>query len=88
MHSLYKTKAYIYTNTLSKVSVSRGTAPLVVPSTFWKPKLANAITVIKPAKSISFDYYELPSLQALCKLFQFQSCFQSSNVFACGDFWD
>jgi len=39
-------------NTLSKVRVSRGTAPLAVPSTLRTAKIANTIAKINPAKAI------------------------------------
>lgn len=42
----------ILRNTLSKVRVSRGTAPLAVPSTFRTAKIANTITEINQVQAI------------------------------------
>lgn len=42
----------ILRNTLSKVRVSRGTAPLAVPSTFRTAKIANTITEINQIQAI------------------------------------
>ena len=42
----------ILRNTLSKVRVSRGTAPLAVPSTFGTAKIVSSVTEINPVKAI------------------------------------
>jgi len=55
----------ILRNTLSKVRVSRGTAPLAVPSTLRTAKVANTIAEINPVKAIvlrTSDYFLAASL--------------------------
>ena len=53
----------ILRNTLSKVRVSRGTAPLAVPSTFRTAKIVSSVTEINPVKAIverAADCFLLP----------------------------